>query len=1302
MAFIISSSQLDTCLLSNGHYSVFLTSAGSGYSAVDGIDITRWREDATCDCWGQYYYIRDLEEGRIWSAGRQPLGRTGEEYNAELHPDLATFRRCDGEIDTRYEIAVVPDVNAEVRRITLTNNDGRSRTVEVTSYAEVALNPRRTDQAHPAFAKLFLETEYLRTPAALLCRRRPRAQDQQPIWALHVLADFGGEDGATCGDVQFETDRARFLGRGRSARNPAALDADVTLSGTQGPVLDPVFSLRRRIVLTPGSSAALAFTTAMPGNRDQALALAHRFSDLKSVGRVFDEAASNAQARLAALELAPHDTALFQCLASHVILTRPFLRSPSSVADNKRGQASLWPHRISGDVPIVLLRIAADTGLELTRQLLQAHRYWRSCGLVADLVMLSDAGPELRQQIDSLVQSPARELINKPGGIFLLDAARLSPGDNTLLEAAARIILRDRGGNLAEQLSRAPSTRQAGETSPAGSNDTSRSPHTSSTGNASAAAGEQLLFDNGIGGFTRDGSEYVITVRGDERPPAPWTNVLANSDFGCLVTEAGGGYTWAGNSQMNRLTPWSNDPVSDPPGEIVYLRDEETGEFWTPTPAPSGGDSTTIVRHGQGYTRFTQASYGLEQDLFILVSPAEPVKLFHLRLKNPGNRPRRMSAVFYVEWVVGIQRDQAPMQVGCTVDQESGALFAVSAWAGDFAGRVAFAGVSRPPSSFTTDRMEFLGREGTTANPRALILGQLSNRPAELPDPCAAIMTHMEVPPGETQEIVFVLGQAVSPGEARRLVRAYADPVRAQTTLAEVRALWNGILGAVQVRTPDPAFDLMLNRWLLYQALACRMWGRSGFYQSGGAFGFRDQLQDSMALVWSSPNETRAQILRAAARQFEEGDVQHWWHPPAGRGVRTRITDDLYFLPLVTCHYVRVSGDAAILDEPVPFLHSPVLRPDHEEDYCLPAVSDQTAALYEHCVRALDHGLKLGVHGIPLMGTGDWNDGMNKVGAHGRGESIWNGWFMAATLHDFAVMAESREDTARAAWCRERAEALRASLEEHAWDGQWYRRAYFDDGTPLGSAGNDECQIDSIAQSWAVISAAADPVRARRAMDAMNQRLVRESDRLVLLFDPPFDKGVLEPGYIKGYVPGIRENGGQYTHAATWVVLATALLGQGERAAELFGLLNPILHADLPEKVARYKVEPYVVAADVYGRPPHTGRGGWTWYTGSAAWLYRVGLEAILGFHQRGSRLEIKPCIPPGWPRYEITWHYRSATYHVVVDNSSGSGGGVHSLTVDGNAVPAGAIDLADDGQRHEVRLTTTARRGEELVHAAG
>jgi cellobiose phosphorylase len=1280
----VPGSSPEVCLLSNGRYSVMLTASGGGYSARDGMDVTRWREDGTRDCWGQYCYVRNLDAGRAWSAGRQPLGRNADEYEADLRPDRAIIRRRDGEVETCYEVAVVPDADAEVRRVTLTNRGDRPRTLEVTSYAEVALNPRRADQAHPAFAKLFLETEYHASSPALLCRRRPRAHDQQPVWALQVLASEAP------GEVEYETDRARFLGRGRSAENPAAMDGGAALSGTVGPVLDPVFSLRQRIRVQPGASAVLAFTTSAPEDRVQALALAARFGSLETVDRVFEQSTASDAARRAELGLTPADAALFQRLAAPILFASPSLRSRESVARNRLGQPGLWPHAISGDVPIALVRIGADRNLEVAREVLQAHAYWRRCGLVADLVFLHDdgAGDELRRRLEDLVQNvPTAELVDRPGGVFLRDASRMSADDATLLEAAARLILRGGDGPLAAQLGRALADAPPlpPPLLPPGG------PEATVAGGL-PGGGSALLFDNGLGGFTADGREYVITLRAGERPPAPWSNVLASPDFGCLVTEAGGGYTWAGNSQMNRLTPWSNDPVSDPPSEVVYLRDEETGEFWSPTPAPCGGEATTVVRHGQGYSLFTRTSHGLEQDLLVLISPTDQIKMVRLRVRNTGSRPRRLSATFYAEWVLGVLRDQASLQVVCSADAETGALFATNAWAGDFAGEVAFAAVAAirtdtPPHSFTTDRAEFLGREGSPAAPAALGRSRLSGRAGELVDPCAALMTPLEVPPGVEEEIVFLLGQVKAPDEARRLVRAYAAPGRVQAALEEARALWDRILGTVQVHTPDPAVDLMLNRWLVYQALACRMWGRSAFYQSGGAFGFRDQLQDTMAIVYGAPEEARAQILRAAARQFEEGDVQHWWHPPAGRGVRTRITDDLVFLPLVVAHYVGVTGDVSLLDERVPFLHAPVLRPGQEEDYGLPEVSPEGGSVYEHCERALECGLKLGPHGLPLMGTGDWNDGMNKVGAEGKGESVWNGWLMFTTLREFAGLAERHGDDARAVWCRERADTLRAALDEHAWDGRWYRRAYFDDGTPLGSATNDECQIDSIAQSWAVISGGGDPERARQAMASVEERLVRDADGLILLFTPPFDSGHLEPGYIKGYVPGVRENGGQYTHAATWVVLATALLGQGQRAAELFDLLNPVRHAASPDGVDRYKVEPYVVCADVYGAPPHTGRGGWTWYTGSASWLYRVGLEAILGFRLRGTRLELNPCVPPSWAGYEITYRHRSATYHVVVENSGGSGRGVRSVTVDGRAVPEGVVELADDGRQHKVRI---------------
>jgi cyclic beta-1,2-glucan synthetase len=1259
-----------------------LTAAGGGYSTVDGMDVTRWREDTTRDCWGQYCYFRNLDDGRAWSAGRQPLGRRADEYEVDLRPDRATIHRRDGDVETCYEVAVVPDAAAEVRRVTLINRSDWKCTLEVTSYAEVALNPRRADQAHPAFAKLFLETEYHAPSPALLCRRRPRAHDQQPVWALHVLASN------VLGEVEYETDRSRFLGRGRSTKNPAAMDGDVALSRTVGPVLDPVFSLRQRIRVQPGASAVLAFTTAAPADRDQALGLAARFGTLETVGLAFEQATASHAARLAELGLMPDQAELFQRLAASVVFASPSLRSRESVARNRLGQPGLWPHGISGDVPIALVRIGADRNLEVARQALRAHAYWRRCGLVTDLVLLHDdaTGDELRRMLEDLVQNaPTAELVDRPGGVFLRDASRMSADDVTLFEAAARLILRGGDGSLVSQIRVLADAPQLPPLLfPSGCSEeivASGSP-----------GGAELLFDNGLGGFTADGREYVMTLHAAGRPPAPWSNVIANPDFGCLVTEAGGGYTWAGNSQMNRLTPWSNDPVTDPPSEAVYLRDENTGEFWSPTPAPCGGEATTVVRHGQGYSLFTQASHGLEQDLLVLISPTDPLKLVRLRVRNTGSRLRRLSATFYAEWVLGSLRDQASLQVICSVDAETGALFATNAWAGDFAGAVAFVAVGAshtdtPLRSFTTDRTEFLGRGGSPDAPAALSRSGLSGRAGELVDPCAALMTPQEVQPGGEEEIVFLLGQAATPEEARRLVRRYAAPGRVQAVLEEVRALWDRILGTVQVSTPDPALDLMLNRWLVYQALACRMWGRSAFYQSGGAFGFRDQLQDAMAIVYGAPEEARAQILRAAARQFEEGDVQHWWHPPAGRGVRTRITDDLVFLPLVVAHYIGVTDDASLLDERVPFLHAPVLRPGQEEDYGKPEVSPKHGSVYEHCERALECGLRLGPHSLPLMGTGDWNDGMNKVGAEGKGESVWNGWFMLTTLREFAGLAERRGHGARAAWCREKADALGVSLEEHAWDGRWYRRAYFDDGTPLGSLTNDECQIDSIAQSWAVISGGGDQDRARQAMAAVEQRLVRDADGLILLFTPPFDRGRLEPGYIKGYVPGIRENGGQYTHAATWVVLATALLGQGQRALELFDLLNPVRHAASPDGVERYKVEPYVVSADVYGAAPHTGRGGWTWYTGSASWLYRVGLEAILGFHLRGTRLELHPCVPPGWSGYEITYRHCSATYHVVVENSGGSGRRVRSVSVDGRTVSKGVVELADDGRQHEVRI---------------
>jgi cyclic beta-1,2-glucan synthetase len=1300
-------------LLSNRQYSVMVTNAGSGYSTWRDLDVTRWREDATRDCWGQFCYIRDVRSGLTWSTGHQPVGRLADEYEVVYSTDKAEFRRLDAGIETRWEITVSPEHSAEVRRVTITNHNLKARDLELTSYAEVVLYAHRADQAHPAFAKLFLETEFVAASAALLCRRRPRSEDQKPVWAVHVLA----LEGPGVGPVQYETDRARFLGRGRSPAQPAALEPWAVLSGTTGAVLDPIFSLRRRVRVAGGTSVRLAFTTAVAESREEALALADQYHNFHAVTRAFELAWAHSQVELSHLNLSAEEVHLFQRLAGHVIYSSPALRPAGAAEANRQGQPGLWRHGLSGDRPIVLARVAEVEEVPLVRQLLLAHTYWRLKGLEVDLFILNEHPTSYQEELHAQLRglaltSDAHALMDKPGGVFLRRAAEVSDEDRVLLQAAARAVLMGSRGSLAGQIDRqeavAPLPPRLG---PAGKRWEKTGARIVAAlgdvlGGGAAKRGEKagagkpaprrtdLLFENGLGGFTPDQCEYVIRVRNEGLrdsslglPPAPWINVVANPTFGFLVSESGSGYTWAGNSQANRLTGWSNDPVSDPPSEVIYLRDEATGEFWTPTPLPRGGAGETVVQHGQGYTRFTHDSHGLAQELLLLIPPDDPVKLLCLTVRNLGRAARQLSATFYAEWVLGTVRDLAPMQVVCRLDPDSGALLARNAWSTDFAGPLAFADVSLRPRTVTGDRGEFLGRHGSVAAPAALNRVELSGHVGPLRDPCAGLMAKWELQPGEEKEVIFFLGQAAGLPEVQRLLRRYREPGRVRQTLDEVRGLWERLLGAVQVRTPDPALDVLLNRWLLYQVASCRLWGRSALYQSGGAYGFRDQLQDGMALVHAAPRETRAYLLRAAGRQFVEGDVQHWWHPPAGRGVRTRCSDDLLWLPLTVCHYVTATGDTAVLDERVPFLRAPVLEPGQEEEYGLPEVSGETATLYDHCVRALERGFRLGAHGLPLMGTGDWNDGMNRVGAGGKGESVWDGWFLLKILREFAALAEGRADADRAVWCRKRAEGLRAALEEHAWDGRWYRRAYCDDGTPLGSEQNEECKIDSIAQSWAVISGAADPRRARQAMAAVEEHLVREADRLILLFTPPFDRGKLQPGYIKGYVPGIRENGGQYTHAAAWVVQATALLGRGTRALELFHLLNPVRHAASAGEVARYRVEPYVVAADVYGQAPHTGRGGWTWYTGSASWMYRVGLETILGFHRMGNTLRIAPCIAAHWSAYEITYRHGSASYHITVENPAGVEGGVRSITVDGQVAAREGFAMVDDGRLHEVRV---------------
>ena len=1275
-----------TQLLSNGRYGVMLTAAGSGYSRWRDIAVTRWREDLTRDCWGSYIFLRDEQTGNVWSAGYQPSGVEPDSYEAAFYEDHAEIVRRDRSLTTSLEVVVSSEDDAEVRRVTITNLGVRARDVQVTSYAELSLTSQAADVAQPAFSNLFVETEFVADLGAILATRRKRSPEDTAVWAAHVLV----VDGATVGDLQFETDRAKFVGRARSLRNPVSIVDGRPLSNSVGSVLDPIISLRRTVHIPSGTTVHLIFSTIVASTREEVLELADKYRDARTFDRTLTLAWTQAQVQLHHLSIGSEEAHLFQRLANAVLYSDSSLRPSADVLSaSSLDISTLWTLGISGDLPIILARIDDPDDVEIIRQLLRAHEYWRMKQLSADVVIINEKAPsyvqELQTSLEALVRGSQLRLspdtTGVSGKIFLLRGDLVSPQTRAQLQAVARAVLLSRRGTLAEQITRSQY----------------RDPAPPPVARQTRAAKRQdvqlpqpaLQFFNGLGGFAENGREYVTVLNEGLRTPEPWVNVIANPSFGFLVSESGSGFTWSINSHENQLTPWSDDHVFDTPGEAIYIRDESTGEVWSPTAIPIRDEAASyLCRHGQGYSRFQHGSHGISLDLIQFVPLEDPIKISRLTLQNDSGRTRRLSVTAYAEWVLGSSRTSTAPYIITEIDSPSGALFARSAWNGDFAGRIAFADMSGRQTSYTADRTEFLGRNGAPDRPAALESdGPLGRKVGAALDPCAALQTVFELRPGARVDIVFYLGETENRESARKLLARYRSADLNQV-LREVNRQWDDILGSVQVVTPDQSMDVMLNRWLLYQTLSCRVWARAAFYQLSGAYGFRDQLQDVMALVVSKRSVAREQLLRAAARQFVEGDVQHWWHPPSGRGIRTRMSDDLLWLPYAVTHFIEATGDMTILEEQVPFIEGDVLAEGQLEAYFQPRVSETRATIFEHCARALDRSLSVGAHGLPLMGTGDWNDGMNRVGYLGKGESVWLGWFLHTVLWEFAKVADARGERERAEKWRIHVSLLKAALERDGWDGEWYRRAYFDDGTPLGSAQNEECRIDSIAQTWGIISGAAEPGRGTRAMAAVDKQLVRSADGLILLLTPPFDQTTRDPGYIKGYVPGIRENGGQYTHAATWVAIAFAALGDGDKAGELFRFMNPINRTSSRANMQRYKVEPYVVAGDIYAEPPHVGRGGWTWYSGSAGWLYRTGLEWILGFRLRGMILSIDPCIPRNWPCYSIDFRYHSAIYKIKVENPSNVARGVALTELDGKLLPGSAsIPLADDAAVHNIRI---------------
>ncbi|WP_428910308.1 GH36-type glycosyl hydrolase domain-containing protein [Niallia sp. Krafla_26] len=1282
-------------ILSNGTLTTVITNSGSGFSSYKGLLVSRWRPDPVMDQWGNYIYIRDMSNDEVWSPSYQPCKVISTDGLVSFGLDKASFMRKDGEIKTTMEISVSPEWNAEIRRITLSNVSKESKVLEVTTFTELALANPIADEAHTAFSKLFIRTSFDQDSGCLVAGRRPREKEDQTLWAAHALLLEGNQ----VGTIEYDTSRSSFIGRGYRLSEPQSIRS--RLRGKVGSVADPAFIMRRRISIKPGQQIQLFAITSVSENREEAIDIVRRFAPDQSVERAFQMAWNRAQIELRNLHLSSKEAIEFQKLAGQV-LYRPPLRKDSeeSILNNRKGQSSLWSYGISGDRPILLVRIENESQMPFVVKILTGHEYLRRLGILFDLVLLNESAGGYQQNLQESLQRAAEHGVDRFGvglsGVFAIPANQLPDEDKNLLMAVSRLILHAGGVSLKAQ-TRIPKDKMEVANPEKLIPISTKISYPPSSDQLQLEDTREWQFFNSWGGFSKDGKEYHILIKNGHHLPAPWINVMANPKFGTFVSEMGTGYTWWNNSREFKLTPWSNDPVLDPPTETAFLRDDETGQVWSMAPSAVHAKEPYKVSHGRGYSRFEHERNGIFHEMMVYVPKDDPIKIMRVKLKNNSDRKRQISLTYYAEWVLGVMRPANAPYIVSEWNEDAHILTAKNTYQEIFREAVAFLGIFPEESSllekqsWTADRTEFIGRNGSLENPAALENVSLSGRTGTFNETCGAIQQSILLEPHSEEVVYVLLGCEDSDEAVCELTRKYRNPSVCESALQEVLDFWNHHLDQIQVSTPSIETNILLNGWLLYQSLACRMWARTAFYQAGGAYGFRDQLQDSLAMLHTLPELTRKQILLHAAHQYEEGDVQHWWHEETQRGIRTLFSDDLLWLPYTVSRYIEHTGDAGVLDEIIPFIHSEPLKEGEHERYEPTVQSSQSADIYDHCLRAIDKALsRIGEHGLPLMGVGDWNDGMNLVGANGRGESIWLGWFICDILSRFESICQNQGDFDKAESYVERREQLIAALNEHGWDGQWYRRAFTDSGNWLGTISNEECRIDAIAQSWSVISGGAPSERAQQAMNSFDRELVDRDLSVVRLLTPAFDKTDPSPGYIQGYPPGLRENGAQYTHGVIWGIVAWSQLGNGEKAVEMFNMLNPMNHTRTDQEVKQYVGEPYAMAADVYTAKPNEGHAGWTWYTGAASWMYQAGIEWILGIKKRGEKLYVNPTIPHDWPGFSVTYRYEETIYSIEVKNHTGATG----LVLDGEEIEISTnsgfvFGLVNDGNEHtvEVRL---------------
>jgi cyclic beta-1,2-glucan synthetase len=1273
----VNSQRPQTRILSNGNYTIMTTATGSGFSDCENKSVLRWYEDPTFENQGSFFFINDLSRTPLKSLTFSPLNKFPNEYKTTFSDHKAEFWYNNKKICSHTEVIVSAEDNLELRRITLTNLNLKKYIFDLTSYSEPVLSEKNTDISHPSFNKLFIETEYIPEKNALLARRRKKDKNNDVYYGINQIVF----DKNKCSSLSYETDREKFFGRRNSWQESNGLKKNSKLSNTVGGVLDPIFSFKTRIELEAYETTTILFVSGMTKSKNEALRLIDQYHDFKVFEREEKMSWTKSQVELRHLDLEPDEVNTFQKLASALLYSTPQTRPPKEIMeDNLKSQSDLWSYGLSGDLPTLVVLIKDLVNLSFIQDILQFHEYLKKKSIDFDLIFITDETSIYRMTIhDELFRQirifGSHRLLNKKGGIFVFQKSLIPESDFDLFKSIAHIYLSSLHGTLKNQVNQLLKTKY--------SSDLKEKTNPSKVYKSKFPLKHTKLdFFNGYGGFKNGGKEYQIILQNNKKTPAPWVNVIANSnDFGFIISESGSGYTWSKNSRENKITPWNNDSILDPPSEILYIKDNDNKSYWSPTAGPLQNEFTYLITHGQGYTRFEHTCSDIYQNLLMYVSMTDEVKYFRLSLKNQSKSKRNISVFLYLEWILGFHKTKTSHHI--ITEKRENIFCAQNKFSSDFIQRLSYVACDHDISTYTCDRGDFLGRYRSYKNPIGLEKEHLNMKIGAGLDPCLAIKTDLELDANEEKEITFILGQTNESSFNPPIINKLMTKKHADKAFQKVNSYWNKKLNKIQIKTNHLHLDILANSWLLYQTLSCRIWARTGFYQSGGAYGFRDQLQDVTSLLHTAPEIARSHIIKAASHQFPEGDVLHWWHPPLSKGVRTRFSDDLLWLPYVTDLYIEATGDTSILDEVINFIQGPLLETNQDDIYIQATKSKEDATLYEHCTLALDSRLKLGQHCLPLIGSGDWNDGMNTVGNQGYGESIWMAWFLGYNLLNFRKYCFNLGDLFRDLKYKQHISKLKKSLETTGWDGKWYRRAYFDDGTPLGSETNDECKIDSITQSWSVLSNLGSKEHQNLAMHNVKKYLINNKDKIIHLFQPAFNTTKLEPGYIKAYLPGIRENGGQYTHAAIWLAMAYAKHNDADTAIKIMNYINPIKLSLIKKKADKYKLEPYVIAADVYSNPSHTGKGGWSWYTGSSGWYYRAILESLLGLYLEDQKLILRPSFPEGLKKYNIRYIFGKSHYNLNIKECKKS-----ELFIDNNFIGQDIIiPLVDDAKVHVVNI---------------